>query len=559
MIEQEMSLFYIFLVISQLLLVDGQYYVESPCPQLFEYKSDNRGSYGAIRLQLSGPVTSIVLRTNFTIAARLPSNYVGSIELIGNELSSLQNFKRGAAINYRVNFPVSSPLPRLTGLSVNDNLLCFALAERPGGQYITTISLQHTLFKRNDPNGLYDSPPPIFTNNPGPEVVENRPRPQPQPGFDITYVPNIGSDRDVIVVYEYPQPPIRQPDKINRNPPKPPPSVQTVYQAPDDYLNDRPQFNRIPAVVQENPVNDGRRPTITTQRPQTTTTEAPQTSRKPVLLSTEQPYEECGLSSENVPLIYQGNSYQRGEWPWLVAIYKRRTNSLSYICSGTLVSNQHVITAAHCMHGKATITSKRDIVVKVGVFNLEDWGDDDITVTRKLSFATVHESYNASNLANDILVMTLDRTVRFNENIKPACLWTGNPDLNQIVGKTGVVTGWGATETGPGGGGEPRMVRMPVVSTKECRSSKPEFHKLTSHNTLCAGNRTGAGPCLGDSGGGLYIKDGGRWKLRGVVSLSLISQNEEQTCNLDEYIVFTDAAQYLNWIKDAMSKKPSSD
>ncbi|VVC95301.1 unnamed protein product [Leptidea sinapis] len=405
-------------VISQLLLVDGQYYVESPCPQLFEYKSDNRGSYGAIRLQLSGPVTSIVLRTNFTIAARLPSNYVGSIELIGNELSSLQNFKRGAAINYRVNFPVSSPLPRLTGLSET---------YRPAR----------------------------------PEVVENRPRPQPQPGFDITYVPNIGSDRDGIVVYEYPQPPIRQPDKINRNPPKPPPSVQTVYQAPDDYLNDRPQFNRIPAVVQENPVNDGRLYTLEIFR----------TSRKPVLLSTEQPYEECGLSSENVPLIYQGNSYQRGEWPWLVAIYKRRTNSLSYICSGTLVSNQHVITAAHCMHGKATITSKRDIVVKVGVFNLEDWGDDDITVTRKLSFATVHESYNASNLANDILVMTLDRTVRFNENIKPACLWTGNPDLNQIVGKTGV--------------------------------------------------------------------------------------NEEQTCNLDEYIVFTDAAQYLNWIKDAMSKKPS--
>lgn len=63
------------------------------------------------------------------------------------------------------------------------------------------------------------------------------------------------------------------------------------------------------------------------------------------------------------------------------------------------------------------------------------------------------------------------------------------------------------------------------------------------------GDRNGVGPCLGDSGGGLYILEGGRWRLRGVVSLSLRPENGDKTCNLDEYVIFTDAAKYLPWIK----------
>lgn len=49
------------------------------------------------------------------------------------------------------------------------------------------------------------------------------------------------------------------------------------------------------------------------------------------------------------------------------------------------------------MHQKSKISTVKDIVVKVGVYNLEDWGDD-ISVTRTLQTAQIHESYNASTL-----------------------------------------------------------------------------------------------------------------------------------------------------------------
>lgn len=61
------------------------------------------------------------------------------------------------------------------------------------------------------------------------------------------------------------------------------------------------------------------------------------------------------------------------------------------------------------------------------------------------------------------------------------------------------------------------------------------------------GNKDGSGPCNGDSGGGLYIRTKTGWTLRGIVSTAL--RNDEECTNLD-YIVYTDTAQYIDWIKN---------
>ncbi|XP_022115254.2 serine protease gd [Pieris rapae] len=534
-----------FAIFFEFSCVCGQY-IQSPCPNIFEYKSDNSGPYGEINLPSIGQVTSLTVKVNLTIAARLPTNYVGNIQHNGGELNLLQDYNRGVPLQYRVNFPVSSPLPRLTSISANDVPLCFASGDIPGpGQYVTTVTLQHSLFLRNSFNGI-GSPQPSFKPG-GPQNVQFSRPPYRQPDYEVYQV--LEPAKPVQVPPQlYPQDvyPQRVPERRPQTttPPTPPPaySEPEVY---NDYLNQNQYSNEDVRPIQ--PVHPPRR----TQKPTTRPPPEPEPLNRDEVES-----KQCGVTSINtVPLIFQGSSYQRGEWPWLVAIYKKRASSISYICSGTLVSDQHVVTAAHCMHGQSR---KSDIIVKVGVFNLEDdWGDD-ITVTRKLSDAAIHEGYNKTTLANDLLVMTLERSVTFNTNIKPACLWSGNTDLNRIVGTTGVVAGWGANEQGAGGTGEPLMVRIPVVSTKECRASKPEFHRLTSQKTLCAGDKKGSGPCLGDSGGGLYILDNGRWKLRGVVSLALLSQNGDATCDLNEYVVFTDAAQYLPWIKDKMSKSTSN-
>lgn len=57
------------------------------------------------------------------------------------------------------------------------------------------------------------------------------------------------------------------------------------------------------------------------------------------------------------------------------------------------------------MHRKSTYTAMKSIVVKAGVYNLEDWSDD--IITRNLAGAAIHESYNASTLASKMDIISI--------------------------------------------------------------------------------------------------------------------------------------------------------
>lgn len=53
----------------------------------------------------------------------------------------------------------------------------------------------------------------------------------------------------------------------------------------------------------------------------------------------------CGTPNiKEVALILRGQDFTRGAWPWMVAIFKRNGGSDDFICSGTLVSTEKVVT-----------------------------------------------------------------------------------------------------------------------------------------------------------------------------------------------------------------------
>lgn len=63
---------------------------------------------------------------------------------------------------------------------------------------------------------------------------------------------------------------------------------------------------------------------------------------------------------------------------------------------------------------------------------------------------------------------------------------------------------------------------------------------------------SGTSVCNGDSGGGMVFKIDGSWYLRGLVSLSVARQNEFR-CDPSHYVIFTDLAKLLPWIKKNIS------
>ncbi|XP_053694189.1 uncharacterized protein LOC128742035 [Sabethes cyaneus] len=123
----------------------SSYPAVSPCPNLFSYQYDTNRSeyYGFINLQSQPVKGSAEVELSFTIAAQLPTQYVGSIETIGESRQLLDQITKGRGVSYRVNLPIQDPLPRLTKLTLNGRTLCSGTAEK--ANFVTEVKLRHQL------------------------------------------------------------------------------------------------------------------------------------------------------------------------------------------------------------------------------------------------------------------------------------------------------------------------------------------------------------------------------------------------------------------------------
>jgi secreted trypsin-like serine protease len=153
---------------------------------------------------------------------------------------------------------------------------------------------------------------------------------------------------------------------------------------------------------------------------------------------------------------------------------------------------------------------------------------------------------NSIFFSGDLAIAILKETIQFTDYIIPVCLTSQSFPLSGQVGKNGTVTGWGTLENRQGLATEAREVAIPVVDSVTCLASGFSFYYIFSEDSsFCAGKRDGRGPCKGDSGSGFYMRRDGKWYLVGIVSASLFAEN---TCDLNNYVVFTDISKFELWI-----------
>ncbi|XP_045460795.1 chymotrypsinogen B-like [Harmonia axyridis] len=266
------------------------------------------------------------------------------------------------------------------------------------------------------------------------------------------------------------------------------------------------------------------------------------------ILSTQQ---DCGRSVRrsrqprvgSLGRIIQGKQSVRGAWPWQVSLQLLHPEFgfLGHWCGGTLITQDWLLTAAHC--------------VKNDLFNLPlpplwtavlgDW-DRDVEENSEeripVEDIIIHERFH--NYQHDIALMKLSRPAKImgDSRIRSVCLPTKRLSYNQTA--KCVATGWGRDVEDGLLPGKLLEAKVPVHDNAVCR--KKYGHTVTiKSGHLCAGHLDGSsGTCVGDSGGPLQcvLKDG-RWILAGITSFG-------SGCAKPGFPdVYTRLSYYLPWIR----------
>ncbi len=177
-------------------------------------------------------------------------------------------------------------------------------------------------------------------------------------------------------------------------------------------------------------------------------------------------------------------------------------------CTGTLVSDQHIVTAGHCVASGRGVMRPTEVAVYVGDNPYTDLASHIYAVTD----VTQHPSYNARRISNDIALLTLAAPIT--ESVTPVePLPSSQGFTSSDVGMTINFAGFG--ETRSGAYGEKQQVDLTLgglgCAVTGCTSSGDA-------STQVSYRQSGGGPCSGDSGGPMFVYRGSETYLGGVTS-----------------------------------------
>uniref|UniRef100_A0A3P8SJZ1 Transmembrane serine protease 6 n=1 Tax=Amphiprion percula TaxID=161767 RepID=A0A3P8SJZ1_AMPPE len=247
---------------------------------------------------------------------------------------------------------------------------------------------------------------------------------------------------------------------------------------------------------------------------------------------------DCGLRQFSSRIV-GGTNATEGEWPWQASLQVKGT----HICGGALISDQWVVSAAHCFYDDRLYSPSVWTVYLGKLLLNRSSPTEEVARVQRIH---LHHYYDDESHDYDLALLKLDRpaSVLLAGHARPACL---PPPTHQLEpGLLCWVTGWGALREGGAASNVLQKVDVRLVSEEACVRS---YGHLVTPRMLCAGYRSGKkDACQGDSGGPLVCQEpSGRWFLAGVVSWG-------KGCGRPDYYgVYTRITRLTNWMKQIIS------
>ena len=134
--------------------------------------------------------------------------------------------------------------------------------------------------------------------------------------------------------------------------------------------------------------------------------------------------------------IINGETARAHSWPWQMVLLVIDINQIPMsFCGATLITERHVLTAAHCVH--QYVPPFIYLFPGQDIFNFST----PLTSAYPVQKVYIHEGYNVL-LHDDIAILTIGQALRFDSYIHPICLATPNSPLLKHEEEL-IAIGWG--------------------------------------------------------------------------------------------------------------------
>ncbi|KAB0800603.1 hypothetical protein PPYR_06343 [Photinus pyralis] len=253
--------------------------------------------------------------------------------------------------------------------------------------------------------------------------------------------------------------------------------------------------------------------------------------------------------------MFGGKVAELDEFPWMAILEysKAKQSDSSFHCSGALISNRYVLTAAHCITAyRAEQWELRS--VRLGEHTLQNKTDcnpfyctkDPVNVP--VEELITHELFdpNSVSSANNIALIRLQQEVVFTDFIHPICL--PPTDNTDYTGLNMLISGWGQTEHVPKSG-EKLKLRIQVTTQEKCITTYRLANVELKEGQICAGGVKGEDSCLGDGGGPLMLfnQTASTYFVAGITTFG------NADCGTEDWpSVYTKVVNYIPWINSKL-------
>ncbi|XP_037809929.1 trypsin-like [Lucilia sericata] len=208
-----------------------------------------------------------------------------------------------------------------------------------------------------------------------------------------------------------------------------------------------------------------------------------------------------------------------------------------HYCAGSILNNNWVLTAAHCLGSKTQVKSTTMVAGSIYVA-----GTAATTQKRSIDHYVVNDLYLGGTSPYDIGLVYTKTPFTWSNAVSAVTL----PVSGSAPSGNAVLYGWGSTSKNNNAvyPNTLQVATVPIIPLNTCESALgPKGNDV--HNTnVCTGPLTGGvGICTSDSGGPLVQNNKGKHVLVGIVSWGKLPCGQANSPS-----VFVKVSSFISWI-----------